>query len=158
MDVQFRRLTGEELKELEKEFVEFLVINGITADDWEKMKKEDKAKAERLVDLFSDVVFEGIFRKTRYLDFFSKNEILSFQCLDERIVLVGIECKNPDIDLTEKGTITSFAAGLPENIKIFQTNKPYAKKREVEMFEMTQKGASISNGELFKKLSLLYAE
>ena len=65
---KFRLLTIEELKEMEKEFVEYLILVGIAADDWVKLKDEEPEKAENIVCLFSDVVFEKIMRETQFLE------------------------------------------------------------------------------------------
>ena len=43
---KYRLLSSDELKALEKEFVEYLVVNGITADEWERLKKEENDKAK----------------------------------------------------------------------------------------------------------------
>ena len=50
---KYRLLTLEELQELEKEFVEYLVLNGITADDWEKIKKENPSSARHIIELLN---------------------------------------------------------------------------------------------------------
>ena len=63
----YRRLNTEELASLEKEFIDFLVVNGITAPDWEQMKKDNPENSDQMIELFSEVVFEGIFRKTKFL-------------------------------------------------------------------------------------------
>ena len=51
---KYRELTTLELKELEKEFIDYLIVNGITADDWVKIKEEQQEKAEDIITLFSD--------------------------------------------------------------------------------------------------------
>ena len=140
----YRRLTKEELEPLEQEFVEFLVVNGITADDWVKLKEEESEKANKMIDLFSEVVFEGIFRKAQFLEIRTKQFVHAYQCLTDKIVLVGAEVTDPAANVAD--------------LNIFMTEKPYGAKREHELFEMTQKGCSISDGELFKSLSLAYME
>ena len=134
--VKYRRLKSEELNELSDEFVEFLVVNGIVASDWEKMKKDKPLKAEKMIELFSDVVFESILRKNMFLDFIAKNDVKAFQFLEKEVVLVG------SIARTEK------------DVKIYTTTKAYLKSREEEMFDLIQAGAEISDGKLFKKLAV----
>ena len=56
--MKFRRLTNEELKPLEKKFIQFLVTNTITGEDWAKMKEQRPEHALKLVDIFSDLMFE----------------------------------------------------------------------------------------------------
>jgi hypothetical protein len=43
---KYRLLTLEELKSMEKEFVDFLVLNGIPGEDWVKLKDTDPDRAE----------------------------------------------------------------------------------------------------------------
>ena len=147
--MNYRRLTKEELLPLEKEFVDFLVVNGITADSWVSLKEEENEKADQMIDLFSEVVFEGIFRKTNFLEIRTKQFVHAYQCLGDKMVLVGAETNDPAIDLS---------SDLPASgeINLFITEKQYGAKREHELFAMTEKGCSISDGELFKYLSLAY--
>lgn len=42
--MKYRRLTAEELSGLEKEFVHYLIINGIDAQEWEKLKASVQKK------------------------------------------------------------------------------------------------------------------
>ena len=157
MDVKYRRLSSDELVELQKEFVEYLVVNGITADEWERMKQADLSKAERIIDLFSDVVFEGVFRKARFLEHVSPDQLFTFHAMEEKILLIGITDETGSLDFTLPETFEQLKREVPGGLKIFQQEKPYQKQREVELFELVQKGAQLSDGGLFKQLSLLYA-
>ena len=93
---KYRALTTEELQELEREFVEYLVVNGITAEDWKKLRTDTPKKAEDILTLFSDVVFESILRKVDFLEKRMPHELMIFQCLKDRMVLVGITSSATD--------------------------------------------------------------
>lgn len=149
--VKYRRLTLEELHLLEKEFVDFLVVNGVGAEDWEKLKAEDKPVAERMLDLFSDVVMEGTLRKIQFLEFYSVQEVMTFQCLNEKIILIGLEGPQ-GLDLSNSTTLQEVLKNPPEGVKVFRSEKSYLQSREEELFQMIQKGAVISDGLLFKSL------
>lgn len=152
---KYRILSLSELKELEKEFIDYLVINGITAEDWEKIKKENPPQAERILELFSDVIFESIMRKVQYLEFREEKEIKTFQCLNEKIVLVAISAhSDKQADFTDPEYISKAMANPPETLKVYTTEKKYLKPREQELFEMTEAGATISDGNLFKALCM----
>ena len=152
---KYRLLTIEELRELEKEFVEYLVVNGITADDWQKIKNEHTAKASHIIELFSDVVFESIMRKVRFLEWRTTHELKAFQCLENKLVLVGISSDDGSgIDFTSAEFIKTATDNPPSGLKIYTTEKPYNKVREIELFEMVQAGAVIADGKLFKSLCL----
>ena len=66
--MKYRRLDLAELKTLEKDFVRFLASNHITADDWVKLKKENPEKVERLLDVFSDIVWSKTLSQIQYLE------------------------------------------------------------------------------------------
>ena len=148
--VKYRRLSQNELKEFEKEFINFLVVNGITADEWVKIKNNNIEKAEGIIDKFSDVIFESILRKATYIDFIAPKSIKCFQCLANEIILVGVDApKESDIDFTKN--ISTDLNGL----EVYTSKKAYIKQRELELFDLIKNGAQISKGELFKKLFLL---
>jgi len=152
---KYRSLTTEELQGLEKEFVNYLVVNGIPGDDWVKMKEQNLAKAEKIIDLFSDVVFEGILRKVKFLEFRGKTILKCFQCLEKKMVLVVMEAeKNSQADFTDPIFIAKASTSPPEDLHIYTTDKVYSDNREKEIFELIESGCTISDGKLFKALCL----
>ena len=84
---KYRLLSSKELEELKPEFIEYLILNGIVADDWEQLKKDEPDKAERIIDLFSDVILESIMQKVSFLDFRDDTEVKSFQCLKDKLIM-----------------------------------------------------------------------
>lgn len=156
---KYRILSLEELQALEKEFISYLILNGIDAGDWEKLKKEDKPAAEEIVEQFSEAVFEKIFRKVEYLEWISPKEIRTFQCLREKIVLVGIKATpESEADFTNPDYIKRTLENPQRDFKIYSTEKEYNKQREEELFEMTTYGCVISDGKLFKALCLSFPQ
>jgi len=147
---KYRRLTKDELLSFEKEFVDFLVVNGIMADDWVKIKSEEKEKAEEIITQFSDVIFEGLMRKVKYLEFVSDKSIKCFQCLEKEIILVGMDADlTSDVDFTSKDWNKDVS-----KIKVYTQTKSYHKQRELELFDLVLSGAEINDGKLFKQLCL----
>jgi len=149
---KYKALNIEELESLEKEFVDFLVLNGIMHDDWVKMKEEDPTAAQKMTELFSDVVWESILRNAKFLDFRSPNSIKCFQCLADKIVLVGVD--STDTDMSKEAFAKLSTADYPDDVVAFTTEKEYGKVRELELFDMLEWGCEISDGTLFKQLCL----
>jgi len=153
---KYRLLTDEELSELEPEFIDFLVLNGIVADDWVKLKKEDPKAADRMITLFSDVIMEGSLRKIHFLESRSKDQLHLFRCLADKIELVGISSEgNDEVNFLDEKYIELAVANSPKNLKVYASEKTYDPTRESEVFSMLQSGCLISDGQLFKKLCLL---
>jgi hypothetical protein len=151
----YRLLSLEELTELEKEFVEYLVLNGITAEDWVRMKDEDQPGADRIIELFSDVVFEGILRKVNYLEYRAENFVHAFQCLPDKLVLVALETEDDEnVNFLDSTFIEEATVNPPDKLFVRTSSKTYSKTRELELFDMIQAGCTISDGGLFKALCL----
>jgi len=148
---KYRILTSEELQELEKEFVNFLVLNGIPADDWEKMKK-DQEKADRMIELFSDVVFEKILREISYLVHYSKSSIKTFFCDKDEIHLIGLDSEDLSIDLSSKGILEQLKSDGSQQFKTYQASKKYTPNREAELYGMLQNGCVKTEGRLYLSL------
>ena len=80
---KYRLLTQEELKPLEEDFVKFLSANTVAADDWDKIKKEDPKKAEGLIEIFSDIVWEKALEKIKCLEARTEKDMKVFSFPDD---------------------------------------------------------------------------
>ncbi|MGO1752410.1 MAG: DUF6495 family protein, partial [Psychroflexus sp.] len=69
--MKYERLTREQLEEMHQEFINFLATQKITADEWEKIKREQPGVAEQELDVFSDLVWEGVLNNVNYVEHFS---------------------------------------------------------------------------------------
>ncbi len=150
---KYRLLSLAELNSMKKEFIDYLVINGITADEWEKILKTDAEKADKITNLFSDVVFERILRKVEFVLQQNKKSILAFSCQPETIEMVGLIAEGDlDIDFTDPECITKLIANPISGLETVYSKKEYSKTRELEIFEMTTRGGMISDGKVFNTL------
>ena len=132
--MKYVRLSAEELHELEKEFIDFLVVNGITATDWVAIKENEPLNAEEIINQFSDVVWESIMRSNKYLNKVEETSAYYFKCNMNDIALKKIV----------KGD---------NGAEIFTALKDYKKGREEEMFDMIQSGCTISDGNDYNMLN-----
>ena len=151
---KYRLLNKEELQGLEKEFIDYLVLNGIPAEDWEKMKSDTPNSAQRIVDLFSDVVFEKILRGVKFLEIHEKKAVRSFSCGTEEIEMITMELEEESADFTDPAFISKAMNNPPSDLLIYKTDKPYSQERELEIFDMIEKGCLVSNGKLHETLEI----
>ncbi len=153
---KYRLLTDEELNEMEKEFVEFLILNGTVASEWVKLKETDPEKTNTIIHLFSDVVFEKIMRTTQFLEWKGIHELKSLQCLKDKFVVMGLNAsKIHDADLSNDEYVSKAMKNPPSKLEVFTTEIPYERPREEEIFKLTELGYQISDGKLFKTLCLV---
>lgn len=155
--MKYKRLVAEELYALEKEFITFLSSAQITGLDWDKMKKNEQEKAEELIDVFSDLVYEKVMSKIFFLEFRDKKELNIFHFEDDKIVLNGIRMKeDSSINLLSDDLFSEWNANKSNEISIIKTEKVYIKERGIEIFEMLEKGCYITDDKLFKAIADLY--
>jgi hypothetical protein len=151
--MKYKRLTNEELQALEKEFVNYLAAGQITASDWEKMKKQEIEKVEELIDVFSDMVYEKVMSKIKFLEFREKKTLNIYNCLEENIHLVGLRVsENSVLDLTAGDVLNQWNNNHDNAISIIKSEKKYVKDRGVEVFELLQNGCLITDDKLFNVL------
>ena len=155
--MKYRMLTVEELKELEKEFIQFLSSNTITGPDWENIKKNKPQKAEEMLGMFSDIVMEKALKNIKWAEVITPQSIRTFWFQEKKVSLVGIDINDSSIDLTKDplSKLGKINHGS-EPLKIWRTDKEYNVQREEELWEVLSKGASIVSAERYKWLNDLY--
>lgn len=153
--MKYKRLSLEELKALEPEFISFLATNQITADDWVKLKEETPEKVDSLIDIFSDLVYEKVLKRVMYLEYRSEKEMSIFFCDENVLKMIGLKV-NPisNVNLNSENILEQWN-NSNSGVKIFSNEKSYTREREIEIFELLQTGCFITDEKLYKKLSEL---
>jgi hypothetical protein len=150
----FRRLNSDELAALEKPFINFLVANTITGDDWKKMKNNEPERASKLVDIFSDFIFEERLKKVAFIQHHAPKELRLFKCANEEMQLIGLQvAADSALDFTQPSDLEKLTTNT-EGVHIYRAEKKYTRGREREIFEMLENGCRISEGDLFETLSI----
>ena len=121
--MKYRRLTSEELEQLEDNFIRFLAAQSITGMDWSKMKTENPERAEELIGEFSDVVIEKTLHNVEYLEYKEKQDMKMFHCQAEKIVMYGLFAEGAtDLDFTSddapdvKSEMSAHISALSESV------------------------------------------
>lgn len=154
--MKYRRLTKEQFEELHKEFINFLATQSITAEEWSKLKLEKPELASSEMDVFSDLVWEGVLSKVKYLENISSKHIYLFQVFNNSILLIGVKINIDLIDLTTKEGFSWLRENLiSENVEIFNSKKEFSEDIKLNVFKLIEQGASITKGELFKYFNKL---
>jgi len=158
----YRRLRREELEELEPQFVRFLAAQSIPGEDWAKMKVTDEARANTLIDQFSNMVFDDVIRRTKYAEQRTERQLLTFKCGDEKLELRGLVVHGETaLDLRKEEPPEEMIAKLKlsdANLKIISAERIYRPNREEEVFALLEQQAKISQGpELFDLLDSMVA-
>lgn len=151
--MKYKRLRPEELQALEKEFVNFLASAQITGPDWEKMKEKELEKANELIDVFSNLVYDKVLRKIKFLEFRDAKTLNIFKCTEGKIKLLGLRVnESSTLDLTTPDVLSKWNQNNSGNVTVVRTEKNYSKERELEMFDLLQTGCLITDDRLYNLL------
>lgn len=152
--MKYKRLSNEELQELEPEFVNFLATNQITADDWVALKASNMDRVNQLIDVFSDMVFENVLKKIKYVEHVTRQDWMVFHCKEEGLHMIGIQLSDESgLDLTDPDFFQHWNEA-PDSIGItmYSKEQSYAEEREKVIFQLLESGCSIAEERLFNTL------
>ena len=156
--MKYRQLTKEQFESLHEEFARFLASQSIDVTEWNQLKKEKPQVAEDELNVFSDVVWDDVLTKTSYLEHFSKQSINLFKCDATEMHRIFVKV-NKDVDLLSKeGYEWLFKNPTNDVVEYFTGTKVYTSERNEELFDLIEKGSSISKGELFEYFHSLTAK
>ncbi|CAI8174005.1 MAG: Uncharacterised protein [Polaribacter sp. SA4-10] len=147
--MKYRQLTKEQFENLCQEFARFLATQSIDSKEWDQIKKNKPKVAEDEMNVFSDVVWDDVLTNTQYLEHFSETTVNLFKCDKEEIHRIAIKI-NWEINLLEqKGFEWLMQNPMDNSVDIFKGTKPYKGERNVELFDLIEKGSNVSKGEIF---------
>jgi len=149
--MKYTRLTKEQLEELQPEFINFLATQSITGDEWAKIKKETPKVAEDELDVFSDLIWEGVLGKVMYLENISDQQMHLFQLVEKEMKLIAVKVMNPKIDLTTEIGFNWFKKNWQSDFVEYMTAaKAYTDDKNLDKFQLIKQGAVITKGELYQ--------
>ena len=148
--MKYTRLTKEQLEELQPEFINFLATQSITGEEWIKIKQDTPEVAEDELDVFSDLIWEGVLNKVTYLENISAQQMHLFQLIDKEMKLIAVKVMNPDIDLTTKIGFDWFKKNWQSDFVEYMTaSKAYTDNKNLDKFQLIKQGSVITKGELY---------
>jgi hypothetical protein len=149
--MKYTRLSKEQFEELHEEFINFLATQSVTAEEWANIKANKPELAEQELDVFSDLVWEGVLTQAKYLENISPQHMYLFHLAETQIELVGVKLLNKDIDLTTREGFSWLRENLmSDDVELFNANKDYSEDKQLNKFELIQQGSMITKGDLFK--------
>ena len=152
--MKYSRLTKEQFEELHPEFINFLASQSIDKAEWDIIKENKPEVAEQELDVFSDLIWEGVLTKAEYLEHFSKNHIFLFQCFDTYVNSIVLKSLVPDVDfLTTEGLQWLSDNMFTETIEMKIGKKVFTEERNASIFGLIQQGAFLSDGQLYQQIN-----
>jgi hypothetical protein len=154
--MKYTRLTKEQFEELHPEFINFLATQAIDKAEWDKLKTEKPEVAEQELDVFSDLIWEGVLTRAEFLEHFSKNHVFLFQCFDTYIESIVLKSMVPEVDfLTKEGLQWLSDNMFTETIEMKVGRKEFTEDRNTSIFELIQQGSFLSDGQLYQQIKTI---
>ena len=149
--MKYTRLTKEQLEELNQEFINFLATQSITAEEWKDIKEQKPEVAEEELDVFSDLVWEGVLSKVDYLENIAPQHMYLFNAGETQLRLIGLKIKREEVDLTTKVGFAWLRENLmSDEVELFNADKSIETDKNIKIFDLIKQGSTITKGELFK--------
>jgi hypothetical protein len=157
--MKYARLTKEQFEELHQEFINFLATQSITADEWKKLKIEKPEVAEQELDIFSDLIWEGVLNKVKYLEHISPKQLMLFHVSEAFMELIAIKVDEESIDITTEYGYKWLQQNLhDDSVNLYTSTKAITDDRNKDIFVLIQQGSVITKGELYTYFSDLLSE
>ncbi|MBT8263276.1 MAG: hypothetical protein KJO05_10665 [Bacteroidia bacterium] len=158
--MKYLRLTKEQFEELHEEFARFLATQSITADEWKDIKENKPEVAEAELDVFSDMVWEGILNNTEYLEKIDAQQLFLFKIEEAEMKLIAIKVNDTSRDITtDEGFQWLLKNYLNDEVDFFEASQAYSEDKNEDIFNLLKMGSVISKGEWYQYFrELLYAE
>lgn len=154
--MKYARLTQEQLEELHQEFITFLATQTITAKEWEHIKEKKPEVAEQELDVFSDLIWEGVLEKVQYLQNWSAQQLYAFYMADTKMELIALKISNSEIDITTKEGMRWLQENMQhESVSLYTASKSYSEEKKIDIFKLIQQGAVISDGQWYHALAAI---
>ncbi len=152
--MKYTRLTKEQFDELHPEFINFLASQSIDKAEWDSIKENKPEVAEQELDVFSDLIWEGVLAKAEYLEHFSKNHIFLFKCNEKDVNSIVLKSISPEVDfLTKEGLQWLSDNMFTENVEMKIGKKVFEDERNISIFSLIQQGAFLSDGQLYQQIN-----
>jgi hypothetical protein len=152
--MKYRILSDLERESFRDEFIHYLSSNTITADDWEKIQNESPDKAQQLFERFSDIVFQKVYEKMKYLEVFGCDYAAFYNIENDitHVYIIRFEPKEDESNYSALETKQILMGELPIAFSINQYKKANDLERELIVHDLMDKGASSSAGEIYLQI------
>jgi len=152
--MKYRILNKKELEPLKDDFVKFLSANTVTGEDWAKIKSNNPNEALKLIEIFSDIVWEKVLDKIKYLEHRDVKYLKVFYCGENKIELVGFKVNAINApSLLDEATFKLLGTGELKfselDAEFSSSEKNYSLSRNVEVFSMIESGCVPCEGVFF---------
>lgn len=157
--MKYARLTKEQFEELHQEFINFLATQSITVEEWTALKANKPELAEQELDVFSDLIWEGVLNQVKYLEHISPKQLMLFHITEAFMELIAIKVDSDNVDISTDYGYKWLQQNLHDDVvNLYTSTKAIKDDRNTDVFALIQQGSVITKGELYSYFSELLKE
>ena len=124
------------------------------------IKETSPEMAAEEQDIFSDMAWEDVLSKVKYLEHFSEEVINVFKIGPGLIKRIVVQVNKPAFNFLDRADYQWFINNTNDPaVSFFKGEKSYEGERNSELFDLIRKGSVISDGSLYESIiNLLHLE
>lgn len=143
--MKYRKLHKEELEAVRKEFVQFLAANSITAEEWETIKAGQNDKAEKLIEMFSEIFWDKALGNISCVELRSEKRWRVVRFEEKRARLIELRVKEGNelnlLNVDHIRLMNESDQSMPRPFDLYTGERPYQFERKLELFNFIEQGA-----------------
>lgn len=151
--MRFRILSDNELKLLEEEFKQFLIVNQMHSEEWIELNKSFPEKALALVEVFSDTVLLKVYGQIKFLEFRNNSVFSIYKISDKNIQALHVKCENPSLSILTDDELALALSKKLDELTIYKAEKQVSPFKEDEIHKLIQQGCIISNELIWNQMN-----
>lgn len=151
--MKYRCLTYKELDVLHADFDEFLYHEGLSKYEWNLLQDYYSSNAVQLLEKYSDLTFEKVFRDVQYLESRNAKSLQVICCLPDEMVSIGIQIpSSSSIDLTDARSLEWIGKDDLCGYRCFKQRTNYKGGREQHIFNLIEAGFYVVDEDAYNRL------
>jgi len=154
--MKYRCLTYQEFDLLKDDFKEYLYSQRLSSYEWSVLQDQNSIDAQHLLETYSDLTFDKVFKDINYLEIRSTKELNIIQFNQNCYITIGIKVPSfSSIDLTNADSLSDLNDLDLNGYRSFKKKSEYSSNREGLIFNLIEKGAYVVDSNSFDFLQLV---
>lgn len=106
--------------------------------------------AEMELDVFSDLIWEGVLQNVNFLENISPQQLFLFHLAEDKTTLISLRVLNAEIDITKAEGYNWLKENYSsDDVEFYTASKDYSEDKNADIFSLIKQGAVITKGALF---------
>ena len=143
---------------MHREFAVFLAANGIDKVKWDEIKRSNSGQLTKILENFSDQVWDTIIRQCKYLEFVAQNQLFLFKTDEKLVTALVIQVSDSQCDLaTSLGFQWMIDHIRSDAVALSSASKSYQPDRSTFIYSYMLKAAIPTIGKRYEGIKSYFS-